>query len=57
MAEVRVPNFDITSFQGRFAPAGTLKDITVKLNTEQRKVVGLPRKWRRWASTNIHAIP
>ncbi|MGM5034996.1 Bug family tripartite tricarboxylate transporter substrate binding protein [Tardiphaga sp. 803_E3_N1_3] len=42
MDEAGVPGFDITSWQGWFAPAGTPNEIVVKLNTELRKVINRP---------------
>lgn len=42
MEEAGVPDFDITSWQAWFGPAGLPKDIVTKLNAEIRKVVERP---------------
>jgi tripartite-type tricarboxylate transporter receptor subunit TctC len=42
MDEAGVPGFDITSWQGWFAPAGTPPEIIAKLNGELRKVIDRP---------------
>ena len=39
MQEAGVPDFDITSWQGYFAPANTPKEIVTRLNAEIRKIV------------------
>ena len=42
MQEAGVPDFDITSWQGWFAPANLPKDIATRLNAEVRKVIENP---------------
>ena len=42
MQEAGVPDFDITSWQGYFGPAGLPKEIVTKLNAEIRKIVEKP---------------
>src|SRR5213075_3294028 len=42
MQEAGVPDFDITSWQGYFAPANTPKEIVTRLNAEIRKIVEKP---------------
>ena len=42
MAEAGVPGYQIVSWQGIFAPAGTPKDIVARLNSELVKIIALP---------------
>lgn len=56
MAEAGVPNFDITSWQGWFAPAGTPKEVIVKLNTELRKVIDRPEVKAELAARGMDAF-
>ena len=39
---IKDPNFDLTLWQGFFAPAGTPKPIVERLNTEINKILGSP---------------
>jgi tripartite-type tricarboxylate transporter receptor subunit TctC len=43
MQEAGVPDFDITSWQGYFAPANAPKEIVTRLNAEIRKIVEKPK--------------
>jgi tripartite-type tricarboxylate transporter receptor subunit TctC len=56
MAEAGLPNFDITSWQGWFAPAGTPKEVIVKLNTELRKVIDRPEVKAELAARGMDAF-
>jgi tripartite-type tricarboxylate transporter receptor subunit TctC len=42
MQEAGVPDFDLTSWQGYFGPAGMSKEIVTRLNAEIRKIVEKP---------------
>ena len=42
IAESGLPGFDVSSWQGVFAPAATPKEIVVKLNAEIRRILALP---------------
>jgi tripartite-type tricarboxylate transporter receptor subunit TctC len=42
MQEAGVPDFDITSWQGYFGPAGMPKEIVTRLNTEIRRIIEKP---------------
>ena len=42
MAEAGVPGYQIVSWQGIFAPAGTPKEIVARLNSELVKIIALP---------------
>ncbi|MBR0723179.1 Bug family tripartite tricarboxylate transporter substrate binding protein [Bradyrhizobium manausense] len=42
MQEAGVPDFDISSWQGYFGPAGMPKEIVIRLNAEIRKIVEKP---------------
>ena len=42
LAESGLPGFEIGSWQGVFAPAGTPPDIVKRLNTEIVKILNLP---------------
>ena len=56
MEEAGVPNFDITSWQGYFAPAGTPKEIIVKLNAEIRKIIDKPEIKAELATRGMDAF-
>ena len=56
MEEAGVPNFDITSWQGYFAPAGTPKDIVVKVNAEIQKIIGKPEIKAELATRGMDAF-
>jgi tripartite-type tricarboxylate transporter receptor subunit TctC len=42
IAESGLAAYDVSSWQGVFAPAGTPKEIVAKLNTEIRRILALP---------------
>lgn len=42
IAEAGVPGYDATQWYGVLAPAGTPRDIVMKLNTEMKKALALP---------------
>jgi tripartite-type tricarboxylate transporter receptor subunit TctC len=56
MQEAGVPDFDITSWQGYFAPAGTPKEIVTKLNAEIRKIVETPEIKAKLATLGMDAF-
>jgi tripartite-type tricarboxylate transporter receptor subunit TctC len=56
MQEAGVADFDITSWQGYFAPAGTPKDVVTKLNTEIRKIVEDPETKAKLATLGMDAF-
>jgi tripartite-type tricarboxylate transporter receptor subunit TctC len=50
VAEAGVPGYDVTTWQGLLAPAGTPKDIVARLNSEVLKVLQLPDVKERLAA-------
>jgi tripartite-type tricarboxylate transporter receptor subunit TctC len=56
MQEAGVPDFDISSWQGYFAPAGTPKEIVARLNTEIRKIVEKPEIKAQLATLGMDAF-
>ncbi|MBL8524669.1 MAG: tripartite tricarboxylate transporter substrate binding protein [Betaproteobacteria bacterium] len=42
LAEAGVPGYQLVSWQGIFAPAGTPKDIVTRLNAELVKIIAMP---------------
>ena len=56
MEEAGVPNFDITSWQGYFAPAGTPKEIVNRLNAELRKIIDKPEVKAELAARGMDAF-
>ncbi len=56
MEEAGVPDFDITSWQGYFAPAGTPKPIIDKLNATIQKVIAEPGLKKRLADLGMDAF-
>src|SRR6185503_13457942 len=42
IAEAGVPGYDLVNWRGVLAPAGTPRDVVLKLNAEILKVLGLP---------------
>jgi tripartite-type tricarboxylate transporter receptor subunit TctC len=56
MEEAGVPDFDITSWQGYFAPAGTPKPIVDKLNAVIQKVIAEPALKKRLAEMGMDAF-
>src|SRR3954463_13868157 len=56
MQEAGVPDFDITSWQGYFAPANTPKAIVVRLNAEIRRIVENPEIKAKLATLGMDAF-
>ena len=56
IAEAGVPGFDVSSWQGVFAPAGTPLDIVKKLNVEIVRIIGLPEIQRRLADIGADPV-
>ena len=48
--------FDMDSWAGLFAPAGTPREIVVKLNTELRKVIDNPETKAKIATLGFEAF-
>ena len=55
VAEAGVPGYDVTSWNGIFAPAGTPAEIVGLLNGAIREVVALPDVKQRYAELGIEA--
>jgi len=56
MQEAGVPDFDITSWQGYFAPANTPKEIVTRLNTEICKIIEKPEIKAQLATLGMDAF-
>jgi tripartite-type tricarboxylate transporter receptor subunit TctC len=56
MQEAGVPDFDITSWQGYFAPANTPKEIVARLNAEIRKIIEKPEIKAQLATLGMDAF-
>ncbi|MDB5620060.1 tripartite tricarboxylate transporter substrate binding protein [Tardiphaga sp.] len=56
MQEAGVPDFDITSWQAYFGPAGLPKEIVNRLNSEIRKIVEKPEMKARLAELGMDAF-
>ena len=56
MQEAGVPDFDITSWQGYFGPAGVPKEIVTRLNAEIRKIVEKPEIKAQLATLGMDAF-
>jgi tripartite-type tricarboxylate transporter receptor subunit TctC len=56
MQEAGVPDFDITSWQGYFGPAGLPREIVTKLNAEIRKIVEKPEIKAQLATLGMDAF-
>jgi tripartite-type tricarboxylate transporter receptor subunit TctC len=56
MQEAGVPDFDISSWQGYFGPAGLPKEIVTKLNAEIRKIVEKPEIKAQLATLGMDAF-
>ena len=54
--ESGVTNYDITSWAGLFAPAGTPKEIVAKLNAEMRRIVDSPEVKSKLATAGFDAF-
>ncbi|WP_406857604.1 tripartite tricarboxylate transporter substrate binding protein [Alsobacter sp. KACC 23698] len=55
--ETAVKDFDLASWTGLFAPAGTPKDVIERLNREVNAVLALPEVKERFATLGIEAQP
>ena len=56
MQEAGVPDFDITSWQAYFGPAGLPKEIVTRLNSEIRKIIEKPEMKARLAELGMDAF-
>jgi len=56
MQEAGVPDFNITSWQAYFGPAGLPKEIVTRLNSEIRKIVEKPEMKARLAELGMDAF-
>src|SRR5881227_2621723 len=56
MQEAGVPDFDISSWQGYFGPAGLPKEIVTRLNAEIRKIVEKPEIKAQLATLGMDAF-
>jgi tripartite-type tricarboxylate transporter receptor subunit TctC len=54
--EAGVRGFDMDSWAGLFAPAGTPREIVVKLNTELRKIIDNPETKTKIAALGFEAF-
>jgi tripartite-type tricarboxylate transporter receptor subunit TctC len=60
IAELGYPEFEISSWQGLFAPAGTPKDVIAKINAETTKLIATPEvraRIRREGADPIASTP
>ena len=56
MQEAGVPDFDITSWQAYFGPAGLPKEVVTRLNGEIRKIIEKPEMKARLAELGMDAF-
>lgn len=56
VAESGVPGYDISSWHGFFAPAGTSRDITMRLSKEVHRAAHLPDVRKRVESTGNEVV-
>jgi tripartite-type tricarboxylate transporter receptor subunit TctC len=54
--EAGIPGYDVTSWAGLFAPAGTPKEIVARLNEEVAKIIANPEARARIAVTGFDAF-
>ncbi len=54
--EAGVTNYNVTSWCGLFAPAGTPKDVVARLNAELRKIIDSPEIKGRLAAAGFEAF-
>jgi tripartite-type tricarboxylate transporter receptor subunit TctC len=57
MAEAGLPGFDISTWFGLFAPAGTPKEIIAKWNAEVTKILSSPEMRERLTAQGAEAAP
>jgi tripartite-type tricarboxylate transporter receptor subunit TctC len=56
VAEAGVPGFDMSSWHGFFAPAGTPREVVARLQQEVSKAVHLPEVRKRVESTGNEVV-
>jgi tripartite-type tricarboxylate transporter receptor subunit TctC len=56
IAEAGVVGFEAIAGQGLFVPAGTPRDIVVKLNTEVNAIIAAPEMRERWTAMGIDRV-
>jgi len=56
MAEAGVPGYELVSWQGVFAPAGTPKAIVTRLNAELVKIIAMPDIRERLDSLGVDPV-
>jgi tripartite-type tricarboxylate transporter receptor subunit TctC len=56
-AEAGWPQIDEASYRGPLAPAGTPRDIILKLNAATHKVLQIPAMRTRFAETGTDVLP
>ena len=54
--EAGVPGYEVVSWQGIFAPAGTPKEIVEKLNTELVKILNMPDVRERFEGLGLDTV-
>jgi len=54
--ESGIPGYEVVSWQGIFAPAGTPKDIVQKLNTELVKILNMPDVRERFEGLGLDTV-
>jgi tripartite-type tricarboxylate transporter receptor subunit TctC len=57
MAEAGVPGFDISTWYGLLAPAGTPPDLIAKWNADVTKILSAPEMRERLATQGAEAAP
>jgi tripartite-type tricarboxylate transporter receptor subunit TctC len=57
MAEAGLPGFDISTWYGLMAPAGTPKDVIVRWNADVVKILNTPEVRERLAAQGAEAAP
>jgi tripartite-type tricarboxylate transporter receptor subunit TctC len=56
VAESGVPGYDVTSWNGMLAPAGTPADIVRRLNAEYNKIISEPEMHKRMLANGYEAV-
>jgi tripartite-type tricarboxylate transporter receptor subunit TctC len=56
IAEAGVPGFAVNNWYGMFVPAGTPKEVVVRLNAELVKILQMPDVKQRLLDSGIEAI-
>jgi tripartite-type tricarboxylate transporter receptor subunit TctC len=57
MAEAGVPGFDIATWFGLLAPAGTPKDVVARWNTDVVRILNSPEMRERLSAQGAEAAP